>query len=91
MIQQPQSIEFKLIAAVESERFEDLPALLAEYSAHVANMDVPPQKQINDLMEWLHRTVSASRAHALDQFQILSDSRSYSSSDPDRKTWQVTL
>ena len=87
---QPQSIEFKLIAAVESERFEELPALLAEFSAHVASMDVPPEKQVNDLMEWIHRSLATKRAHALDQFQLLSDSRPYSSPERDRKTWQVT-
>ena len=54
MITQSQSIEFKLIAAVESERFEELPELLAEYSAHVAGMDVPAEKQVNDLMEWIN-------------------------------------
>jgi hypothetical protein len=54
-------------------------------------MDVPPEKQVNDLMEWIHRSLAASRAHAVDQFQLLSDSRNYSSPAPDRKTWQVML
>ena len=82
--------------AIESERYEDALPLLAEYSACIAQIwasggESPIIEQAMELMQWAHRTVAASRAHANDQFQLLSDSRVYSAPNPDRKTWQLML
>ena len=90
-------IATRLKEAIDSERYKEALPLLAEYSACVARMyesksgEAPPQKQVMELMQWAQRTLSAARAHASDQFQLLSNSRVYTASEPDLKTWQMML
>src|SRR5258706_16475173 len=85
----------QLREAIESERYEEALPLLAQYSACVADLyrsgdsQSAPEQQVRELMQWAHRALTTARAHASDQFQLLSDSRVYSASDPDRKTFQM--
>src|SRR2546421_12526347 len=87
------AVATRLRDAIESERYQDILPLVTEYSACVAALCESgvgaPQEQVMELIEWAQRTLSVARAHASDQFQLLSDSRVYTASSPDRKTWQM--
>jgi len=90
------ALAVRLRQAIESEHYEEAQTLLTEYSVCVAREcesggDRPAPDQVMELMQWAHRAVSAARAHASDQFQLLSDSRVYTTPNPDRKTWQMML
>ena len=90
-----ETLAARLREAIESERFEEALSLLTAYSACVTALcesgDCPSQRQVMEFMDWALRSVTAARAHASDQFQLLSDSRVYAASNPDRKTWQMML
>jgi len=90
-------IESRLKEAIESERYADVSDLLKQYSACVAEMyesghgGTAEEQKVKALMSWAHDALTAGRAHAVGQFQRLSEPRPYTSSNPDRKTWQIML
>ena len=90
-------IESRLKEAIESERYTDISALLDQYAACVSEIyrsgqGGPAEEQkVKELMSWAHGALTAGRAHAVGQFQRLSDPRPYASPNPDRNTWQLML
>jgi hypothetical protein len=91
-----QRIVSRLKCAIESEQYDEALLILSEYRASVTSLcegdAAPSQEEVVGLMNWALQTLRVAQAHAIDRYQLLSDSRIYSSGpDPERKTWRLTL
>ena len=92
-----QRIVSRLKCAIESERYDEARSVLAEYHSCVTGLckkgdGAPSEEEVMGLINWACRALMVARAHTIDQYQFLSDSRVYASfCDPDRKTCRLTL
>ena len=92
-----QRIVSRLKCGIESERYDEARSVLAEYCSCVTSLrekgcGAPSPEEVMGFMNWACRALMVARAHTIDQYQLLSDSRVYASfGDPDRKTCRLTL
>jgi len=83
--------------AIESERYDEAQSVLTEYHSCVTSLckkgdGAPSKDEVMGLMNWARRTLMVARAHTIDQYQSLSNSRVYASfGETDRKTYRLTL
>jgi len=92
-----QRIVSRFKCAIESERYDEAQSVLAEYHSCITSLckkgdGAPSKDEVMGLMNWARRTLMVARAHTIDQYQLLSDSRVYASfGEPDRKMYHLTL